>query len=268
MAWYPRASQPTLHGIAENSICWPMKSSGGESFYDQSGVFDQYIRHRAKTDNPNQVIETPIIREMIGQVNGRDCLDIGCGYGEMANYLLRAGASSYLGIDPSNKMILAAREKVVDERFRFELGQVEQLAIRPAAYDLVISRLVFHYVEDVSAAFLKICKGLRANGVFIFSVEHPVMTALMDKAKTGSKKEGWKVGAYFKEGPRVHQWMGAAVTKYHKTIEAYFAALTASGFQIQNLKEGRPEQKHFASEAEYTRRLELPRYLIFKALKP
>ena len=94
------------------------------------------------------------------------------------------------------------------------------------------------------------------------------MTALMDKAKAGSKKEGWKVGAYFKEGPRTHRWMGAAVTKYHKTIDSYFAALRQSGFLVQDLREGRPEEQNFTNESEYVRRLELPRYLIFKALKP
>ncbi len=244
-----------------------MKSIKGQSFYDQADVFEQYVQHRAKSDNPNAVIETPIVRAMIGEVKGKDCLDIGCGYGAMAAYLREKGADSYLGIDPSAKMIAAAREKVVHQDFRFELGQVEELVIEDEQYDLVISRLVFHYVADIRKIFQKIFKGLRAKGVFVFSVEHPVMTALMDKAEAGSKKEGWKVGAYFKEGPRAHQWMGAAVTKYHKTIEAYFGALKQSGFQIQDLREGRPKEQFFTNESEYIRRLELPRYLIFKAVK-
>lgn len=244
-----------------------MKTSKGQSFYDQAGVFEQYVLHRAKLDNPNQVIETPIIRAMIGEVKGKGCLDIGCGYGAMAEYLREQEVASYLGIDPSGKMIAAAKERVVHQDFRFDLGQVEELAIEAERYDVVISRLVFHYVADITSVFQKIYAGLRPHGVFVFSVEHPVMTALMDKAKPGNKKEGWKVGAYFKEGPRAHEWMGAAVTKYHKTIEAYFAALRQSGFLVQDLKEGRPEEQHFTNESEYTRRLELPRYLIFKAVK-
>lgn len=244
-----------------------MNTTKGQSFYDEKGVFEQYVQHRAKADNPNAVIETPIVRAMIGEVKGKDCLDIGCGYGAMAKYLQEQGAATSLGIDPSAKMIAAAKEKVVHPGFRFDLGQVEDLAIDNDRYDLVISRLVFHYVADITPAFKKIFEGLRSNGIFVFSVEHPVMTALMDKAAAGSKKEGWKVGAYFKEGPRAHQWMGAAVTKYHKTIEAYFAALRQSGFLVQDLQEGRPQEQHFTNESEYTRRLELPRYLIFKAVK-
>lgn len=244
-----------------------MKTTKGESFYDQANVFEQYVQHRAKPDNPNAVIETPIVRDMIGEVQGKDCLDIGCGYGAMAMYLQEQGTASYLGVDPSAKMISAAREKVVQQDFRFELGQVEDLVIQAEQYDLVVSRLVFHYVADIRTVFHKIFTGLRSNGVFVFSVEHPVMTALMDKAKAGSKKEGWKVGAYFQEGSRAHQWMSASVTKYHKTIETYFAALRQSGFLVQDLREGRPEKQNFTNESEYRRRLELPRYLIFKAAK-
>ncbi|NRB47304.1 MAG: methyltransferase domain-containing protein [Saprospiraceae bacterium] len=244
-----------------------MKTIKGQSFYDQTGVFEQYVKHRAKPDNPNEVIETPIVQALIGEVKGKSCLDIGCGYGAMAEYLQEQQVASYLGIDPSGKMIAAARERVVQRNFRFELGQVEELAIEVEQYDIVISRLVFHYVADITSVFQSIFAGLRSDGIFIFSVEHAVMTALMDKAKAGSKKEGWKVGAYFEEGPRAHQWMGAAVTKYHKTIETYFAALRQSGFLVQDLREGRPDKQHFTSENEYTRRLELPRYLIFKAVK-
>lgn len=240
----------------------------GPSFYDQRGIFEQYVQHRAKSDNPNQVIETPIVRAMIGEVKGKECLDIGCGYGAMAEYLRGQAVGSYLGIDPSGKMIAAAREKVVHPDFRFELGQVEDLTIEDEQYELVISRLVFHYVADLTTIFQKIFKALQPNGIFVFSVEHPVMTALMDKAKADSKKEGWKVGAYFKAGPRTHRWMGAAVTKYHRPMEAYFATLTESGFQVLDIKEGRPERLHFQQEKEFERRLHLPRFLLFKAIKP
>ena len=96
-----------------------MNTTKGQSFYDQTGVFEQYVQHRAKSDNPNAVIETPIVRAMVGEVKGKDCLDIGCGYGAMASYLREKEAASYLGIDPSAKMIGAAREKVVQQGLSF-----------------------------------------------------------------------------------------------------------------------------------------------------
>lgn len=244
-----------------------MERTDGPAFYDQEAVFKQYLQHRAKPDNPNQVIETPIIEELIGDPRGLNCLDIGCGYGDMARYLLEGGISSYLGIDPSSNMIEMAREKLAHPAIHFALGQAEAMEWEPGQFDLVIARLVFHYVKDISMSFQQIYKGLRPGGTFIFSVEHPVMTAWMDKASAGSKKEGWKVGAYFKSGPRNHEWMGSRVTKYHKTIEEYFSILRLCGFEVLALREGCPNVQHFSSTSEYERRRELPRYLILKAKK-
>jgi len=245
-----------------------MKGSSGESFYDQPDVFDRYVQHRTKIDNPNQVIEAPIIVAMIGDPKGKDVLDIGCGYGEMARYLVKNKVASYLGIDPSSRMIEHARQQLDHPLVRFQSGQAESMSLESNRYDLVIARLVFHYVENLLPVFEQVYDSLRPDGIFIFSVEHPVMTALMDKAKAGSKKDNWRVGAYFKEGPRMHHWMGSVVTKYHKTIEEYFTILRQSGFTIQELREGRPERQHFSQEKEFNRRLDLPRYLILKASKP
>ncbi|MBX2874041.1 MAG: methyltransferase domain-containing protein, partial [Saprospiraceae bacterium] len=198
----------------------------------------------------------------------KEVLDIGCGYGEMAQYLFAQRIASYHGIDPSRKMIERAQQQLANPLAQFQIGQAESMSLESGRYDLVISRLVFHYVEDLAPIFKQIYESLCPHGTFIFSVEHPVMTALMDKAKAGSKKAGWQVGAYFREGPRRHQWMGSAVTKYHKTIEQYFAILSQSGFIVQELREGRPERQHFSEEKEFDRRLDLPRYLILKAYKP
>lgn len=245
-----------------------MQGSDGESFYDHSGVFDRYVQHRAKTDNPNQVIETPIILALIGEAKGKEVLDIGCGYGEMAQYLLRKDVATYYGIDPSRKMIERAQQQLNHPRVQFQIGQAECMSLDSHRYDLVISRLVFHYINDLGPVFEQIYHSLRPGGTFIFSVEHPVMTALMDKAKAGRKKNDWQVGAYFRSGPRKHHWMGSVVTKYHRTIEEYFSGLRQSGFLVEELREGRPESEHFSQQSEFERRLDLPRYLILKACKP
>ncbi len=238
----------------------------GQDFYDQAGIYEQYIQHRGKPDNPNAVIEGPIIEELIGDPAGMDSLDLGCGFGDMGRYLLDQGVKSYIGIDPSEKMIDAARKRISAERVIFETASVESFDWTMNSYDLVMARLVFHYVEDLDAIIKKIHQALKTKGVLIFSVEHPVMTAMMGKQDAGSKKEGWKVAQYFETGPRDHQWMGGTVIKYHRTIATYFQLLTTMGFTVTHLREGEPEAIHFQERSEYERRKNLPRYLIFRAV--
>lgn len=54
-----------------------------------------------------------IVWVMVGEVKGKDCLDIGCGYGVMVLYLREKEVVFYLGIDFLVKMIGVVREKVV-----------------------------------------------------------------------------------------------------------------------------------------------------------
>lgn len=238
----------------------------GQDFYDQVGVYEQYIQHRSKPDNPNTVIESPIVEELIGDPTGIDSLDLGCGYGDMGRYLVDCGVKSYTGIDPSAKMINAARKRISGEGVIFETASVESFDWTISSYDLVMARLVFHYVKNLGAIINKVQQALKTKGVLIFSVEHPVMTAMMGKQDVGDKKEGWKVAQYFETGPRDHQWMGGTVIKYHRTIATYFQLLTAAGFRVTHLREGEPEAIHFQEQSEYERRKNLPRYLIFRAV--
>lgn len=243
-----------------------MKTVKGQDFYDQAGIYEQYSQHRGKPDNPNAVIEGPIIKELIGDPAKLDCLDLGCGYGDMGRYMADRGVKSYTGIDPSVKMIDAARKRISGEGVIFETASVESFSWTMNSYDLVIARLVFHYVEDLGAIIKKVHQVLNTKGVLIFSVEHPVMTAMMGKQDAGNKKEGWKVAQYFETGPRDHQWMGGTVIKYHRTIATYFQLLTTAGFTVTHLREGEPEAIHFQERSEYERRKNLPRYLIFRAV--
>lgn len=242
-----------------------MHKTKGPDFYDQAAVFEQYVQHRAKPDNPNKVIEWPIIAALIGDPIGMDSLDLGCGYGDMGQYLVDRGVKSYTGIDPSTKMIEAARKRTSAAGVIFETASVESFNWTMNSYDLVMARLVFHYVEDLRMIISKIEQALKTNGVLIFSVEHPVMTAMMGKQASQNKKEGWKVAQYFETGPRDHQWMGGTVIKYHRTIATYFQLLTRAGFRVTHLREGEPKAIHFQERSEYERRKNLPRYLIFRA---
>lgn len=244
-----------------------MHKTKGQDFYDQAGVFEQYVQHRDRIDNPNAVIEGPIIEELIGDPSGMGVLDLGCGYGDMGQYLVDRGVNFYTGIDPSTKMIKAAKKRLSADGLTFKTDSVESFDWTKKSYDLVIARLVFHYLEDLGVIINQIYEALKTKGVLIFSVEHPVMTAMMGKQAAGNKKESWKVAQYFEAGPRSHQWMGGTVIKYHRTIATYFQLLTTAGFTVTHLREGEPAAIHFQQASEYERRKNLPRYLIFRAVK-
>ncbi|MCB0091888.1 MAG: class I SAM-dependent methyltransferase, partial [Caldilineaceae bacterium] len=61
------------------------------------------------------------------------------------------GAASVLGIDLSAMMLERAQAQTDDPRVRYVRGDIEQLELPDAAFDLVYSSLALHYVEDFPA---------------------------------------------------------------------------------------------------------------------
>jgi trans-aconitate 2-methyltransferase len=90
-------------------------------------------------------------------------VDLGCGTGELTARLHRQlGARETLGIDSSEAMLARARARVQDG-LRFEPGDVAAFAAR-AAYDLVFSNSVLHWLADHPALFARLTAALRAEG--------------------------------------------------------------------------------------------------------
>ncbi len=61
--------------------------------------------------------------------------------------------------------------------------------------------------------------------------------------------------------------MGDEVTKYHRTVEGYFAALQAAGFTVESLRESHPQRDRFTDEALFAQRQRIPLFLFLAAKK-
>ena len=242
-----------------------MPPSSGNEFYDEDQVFQQYLQKRERAENPNDLIEKPIFLSLTNEISGH-VLDLGCGYGDIALELIKRGASQYTGIDASQKMINLAKEKAQDPAIHFLQSDIEKWFYETKSYDWIISRLALHYIDDLAALFQKIHQSLKPNGKLLFSVEHPVLTSSMNLPRPKGKKQGWQVDQYFEQGKREQVWMDAQVIKYHRTLEAFWQLLKGAGFQVEEIREGRPNAKYFARKEEFERRKRIPLFLIIKAI--
>ena len=88
----------------------------------------------------------------------------------------------------------------------------------------------------------KIRLWLRTGGALVFSIEHPITTAILGK-RTGwlkddtGKRIGWEVTDYSIEGERVSRWIVDGVVKYHRTLATTLNMLVESGFRIDRISE-------------------------------
>jgi SAM-dependent methyltransferase len=234
----------------------------GPAFYDDDAVFETYMARRSRSDNPNDTLEKPVILELVRDLTNRRILDLGCGDAAFGREALTRGCQSYLGVEGSRKMVEVAQRNLAGTP-----GQVVQATLEtwdyPAdTFDLVVSRLVLHYIDDVDTVFAKVHQALVAGGRFVFSVEHPVITSCDRGWQGNGPRQDWIVDDYFQTGRRLTTWMGSQVVKYHRTIENYFGGLQRAGFAVESIREAEPQRKWFDDDQTYQRRRRIPLFLI------
>ncbi|MET3939270.1 SAM-dependent methyltransferase [Paenibacillus sp. PvP094] len=241
-------------------------SEHGSDFYDNNANFEKYMERRQWQENANDTLEKPVMLELIGDVEGKSVLDLGCGDARFGAELLSSEhlASDYTGIEGSDNMFRTAVETVKGPNAQIEQAFMEDWTYPPNQYDVVISRLAIHYVEDADLLFHNVHNTLKENGRFIFSVEHPVITSTL---QLSGMRTNWIVDQYFVEGYREQQWLGGSVKKMHRSIESYYMALQKAGFQVEHLRESNPQRQYFVNEETYLRRQRIPLFLFLSASK-
>ena len=241
----------------------------GSTFYDVDSVFETYMARRQRKNNPNDTLEKPVILELAGELTNQRILDLGCGDATLGREALTRGCQSYLGIEGSSNMVNSAQQILAGTNGKVVHAMLESWSYPVQAFDLVISRLVLHYIKDIDSVFRQVYQTLTNNGRFVFSIEHPVITSCDRGWQGDGPRQDWLVDNYFETGERITSWMGGQVMKYHRTVENYFVGLQRAGFVVASLREAEPERKRFDENDNdtYQRRKRIPLFLIMAGQK-
>ena len=169
-------------------------------------------------------------------------LEMGCGYGWHCRYAAENGAAYILGIDLSEKMLNNAKEKNSHERIEYRLCGIEEYNYPAEEFDLAVSNLALHYIEDLDEVYRNVYRTLRPDGVFLFNIEHPVFTAGVNQewfTENGEPKH-WPVDNYYHPGKRETVFLGQKVEKYHHTLTQILDGLLRCGFTLEAVTEAMP----------------------------
>ena len=206
--------------------------------------------------------EWHLLEPLFPDLAGKSVLDLGCGYGWHCKYAADHGAKRVLGIDQSALMIAEAKKHNAAESITYRVCGLLDYEYPMAEYDLVLSNLVLHYVENLSLVYRRIHETLRPGGVFLMNIEHPTFTAGVNQqfAKDGT----WPVDNYYYPGERQTDFLGHCITKYHHTLTQILNGLIRAGFSIDAVEEAMPPEDWRALMPDEMRR---PMMLLVKAAK-
>ena len=241
-----------------------------ENKYDDERFFEAYSRFPRSVEGLRAAGEWHELEKLLPDFQGKRVLDLGCGFGWHCKYAADHGARRVVGTDISEKMLEGARERNGGECITYAQTAMEDIGYPAASFDVVLSSLAFHYVEDFPMVCKKIFDCLAPGGDFVFSCEHPVFTAEGSQdwyAGEDGKPLHWPVDNYFLEGARTAHFLGCDVTKYHRTVTTYVNTLLKTGFVLTGLVEPRPDPRlmDVPGMADELRR---PMMLLVSAKKP
>ena len=145
--------------------------------YDNPEFFAAYAQMYRSQAGLDGAGEWHQLKSLFPDMKDKNVLDLDCGYGWHCKYATDMGARRVTGIDLSAKMIAEARKRNSDERIDYHVASLLDWDYQPATYDVVVSNLVLHYVEDLDDVYHRIHETLRPSGVFLMNIEHPTFTA-------------------------------------------------------------------------------------------
>jgi SAM-dependent methyltransferase len=209
--------------------------------YDNPEFFAAYAQMSRSRQGLSGAGEWHQLQPLFPSVAGKDVLDLGCGYGWHCKYAAEQGAKRVLGIDQSEMMIAEAIKLNAASEITYRICNLKDYDYPTAAYDVVISNLVLHYVENLDAVYRNIHKTLRTDGVFLMNIEHPTFTAGVKQQF--SDDGSWAVDNYYYPGLRQTDFLGHTITKYHHTLTQILMGLIGAGFRIDTVEEAMPPEE-------------------------
>jgi trans-aconitate 2-methyltransferase len=152
--------------------------------------------------------------ELLAPRAGERILDVGCGTGQLAAEIARAGAQ-VVGVDSSEAMIEQARANFPD--MRFEHADVRSLPFQEE-FDAVFSNAVLHWVKDADDAAAAMGGALKHAGRLVVEFGgHGNTQALLDAVFAAQDKLSRQ---------RFHPW-------YYPGIAEYATVLERNGLEVR-----------------------------------
>lgn len=217
-----------------------------ENKYDDERFFQKYSQMLRSQKGLQGAGEWSELQKILPDFNGKQVLDLGCGYGWHCKYAADHGAASVLGIDLSRKMLQTARQINAAPQIEYQCAAMEDLRFPAESFDVIVSSLAFHYVKEFEPMAENICQWLRPGGHLVFSVEHPVFTSYGTQDwyydENGTILH-FPVDNYYYEGRRDALFLGEKVVKYHRTLTTYLNTLLQNGLELRHIIEPQPPRE-------------------------
>ncbi len=257
----------------------PQTSASSSHKTSWEGVSDWYADYLAKPGTIQAEVVFPGVARLLACKPQSEHLDIACGEGSFAHYLLRKTPLTFTGLDASRSLIERARARRLPHS-TFAVGDAANFAAAFAGrrFDSLSCILALQNIESLVDVFLEASQVLKPNAPFVFVLNHPCFRQ--------PRQSGWgwdearklqyrRVDRYLEayEMPIIAHPGSAPEVKtysYHRSLEYYITALAQAGFVVDAMEEWTSPKVSTSgprAKAENIARQEIPLFLAIRARK-
>jgi SAM-dependent methyltransferase len=174
--------------------------------------------------------------QVLGDVRGKDILELGCGAAQWSIALARAGARP-VGLDLSDRQLEHARTLMAQAGVDFPLveGSAEAVPLPDASFDIVFCDHGAMTFADPYLTVPEVARLLRPGGLFAFSHSSPILMI------------SWALDAEHAGDRLIHDYFGMHSFDDGETIDfnlpygEWIRIFREHGFSVEALIEPRPE---------------------------
>ena len=125
------------------------------------------------------MVDMAALEDVIARLNigpGKLLLDLGCGVGMISEYISDATGASVVGLDYAPEALKAALDRTVEKRSRLDFvqGDMNDLHLEPASFDVAMSLDTLYWAVDLEATVAKLFEAVKPGGqICIFMMQGP-----------------------------------------------------------------------------------------------
>lgn len=213
----------------------------------------------------------PELIKLLGNIQAKNILDIGCGSGHMAEFMARQGANVY-AFDTPCMVELATMGKKHPNLHYLAHNATEDFPYHDRFFDIITCTLVLMDMVEIENTLKDTKRVLKENGKVIISILHPCFTPPVGRFRRGlwgrihHTFAHFIVNHYFSETPSTKALFGenGPLTNYYpRTLSTYAQLFKQAGFVIDNMIEPRPNNEFKRKYPQFFQAEHIPIFLIY-----
>lgn len=244
-------------------------------------VGDWYDNHLEKDkDTYHEKVILPNLIRLLGDVKGKNVLDLACGQGYFSREI-RKESATVIGVDISKELIALASTKNKTEKNKidfFVAPSDDLFMVKDKSQDIIVCVLAIQNIEKLGETIKEGSRVIKPKGKLYLVMNHPAFR-IPQASSWGYDNENdlqyRRVDQYLSEAKiKIDMTPGQKTNKkftisFHRPLQVYTKALVKNNFLISRIEEWeshRKSEKGPRQKAEDTARKEIPLFMCIEAV--